>query len=137
MLLKDLNLLLMAFGAIGIRVLAECFFPVVTCPAELILPMIRFGHLDILLLHGKDLGVAIRAFLLVRVHVALMTEGNRVGAFGSKFYISSSDFFGLPKSDTERHEAENAERGDHDFPGPLFQMFTSSRVGSISHKRLF
>jgi hypothetical protein len=125
---KNLNLLLMAFGAIAVFVLAESFLPVVAYPAKLILPMIRLGHLDIRLFHGKDLGVAIRAFLLLPVHMGFMAEGNRVGAAGSKLYISSPDFFRLPKSDAQRHTAKNAKRGNQDFPGPAFQFFASLLV---------
>jgi len=83
----------MAFGTVGIGLLAEGFFAIMADTAMFILAMVLLGHFQVSFFHLENFRVAIGAFRLLLVHVYFMAEKNRPGAsFGFKGYISSSHF---------------------------------------------
>jgi len=115
-----------AFGTISLIGGAECFFAVMASAAVFPLTKRSLGHLQVLLLHGEDFRVAIRAFVLGLVHVGLMAESDwaQIAGRGFKLNISSAHLFLLGVSHPESHEAKDTDADDCSFPNPLPQVFT-------------
>jgi hypothetical protein len=114
----------MAFSALRILVLAEGLFPVVADPAMLVLPVSLLGHLQVLFLHGENLGMAVGAFGLLRCYVVFMTENDRVRSLGSKFNISPPDLLRLGKSNAQNGKADDADGDNRNLPS-LISQFSS------------
>jgi len=116
----------MAFGAVGFGGLRKCLLAIVADPAVFILPVGLFGHLQVLLLHGKNLGVAVRALGFVRAHMGFVAEDNRVRSLGGELDLPSPNLLRLSKSDSQGDETNDANANDRDFPNfhtrpfPLF-----------------
>jgi hypothetical protein len=119
-----MGLFLMALDAFGFLRLTEGLCPVVAHPAEFVRPVHFLGHIQILLLHRENFGVAVGALILGRVHVILMAERDRLRALGSKLNISSTHLFLLGVSHAERHEANDANTDNRGCPNLLSQVFT-------------
>ena len=122
--IPDLLLFFVALGAVGFGRLAESLFPVVADPAVFVLPVSLLGHFQVLFLHGKDLGMAVRALAFVLGHMGFMTENDRVRPFRGKLDIASPDLLRLGKSDAQEGEANDTHRDNRNFPG-LIPQFSS------------
>jgi len=112
----------MALRAFRILVLAECLGPVVTNPAVLVLPMSFLGHFQVLFLHGENLGMAVRAFRLLRCYVVFVAENDRVRSLRSKFNVPSPDLLCLGKSNAQEGEADDTDANNRNFPGLILQF---------------
>jgi hypothetical protein len=106
----------MAFGAVGFGGLGKGLLAIVADPAVFVLPVGLFGHLQVLLLHGKNLGVAVRALGFVRAHMDFVAEGNRVRSFGGELDLPSPNLLRLGESNSQGDEINNANANDRDFP---------------------
>jgi hypothetical protein len=104
--------LFVALGAVGIGGLTESLLPVVADPAMFVLPVGFFGHFQILLFHGENLGMAVCALGLVLAYMGFMTENDGVRSLGRKFNVPSPDLLRLGKSDAQNGEATDTD-GDH------------------------
>jgi hypothetical protein len=128
-----------ALDAIGILRLSEGLGAVVAHPAVLVLSMGFFGHLQILLLHGEDLGVTVRAFQLLVGYVVFMAEGNRVRSLGGELDFPSAHLLGLGEGRSQSGNADDQGRDDEDFPDFHSQILPpfSHRIQNIPFNPIF
>ncbi len=99
----------MAFGAVGILILAESFCAVMAYPAVLILTMSLSGHLQVFFFHLENFGVAVGAFQFVLIDMGFMAEEDRAAApLGFKFDVPAADFFLLSIGHIEGGKTQNA-----------------------------
>jgi len=68
--------LLVTFGAIRLFLGAESFFPIMANATVFALREIGLGHFEITLFRLENFGMAVSAFNLMLVDVALMTEND-------------------------------------------------------------
>jgi hypothetical protein len=113
----------MAFGAGGFGGLRKGLLAIVADPAVFVLPVRLFGHLQVLLLHGKNLGVAVRALGFVRAHMGFVAEDNRVRSLGGELDLPSPNLLRLSKSDSQGDETNNGNANDRDFPSFHTRLF--------------
>jgi hypothetical protein len=118
-------LLLVAFGAVSLSGGAECFLTIMASTAEFSLGKSGLGDFVRPLFHFEYFGVAVRAFVLGRVHVVSMAESDRtqIAGWGFKLNISSTHLL-LGVSHPESHETNQRNADGYSFPNLSFQPFT-------------